>query len=154
MSRPPLPLIAAAGSLALLMGAYVFQTLGYAPCQLCLWQRWPHFAAVAIGLAMALGAPRGLAWAGALAALTTAGIGSFHVGVEQGWWEGLAACTANALTGVSAGDLLSTEVTIGAPVRCDEVAWSLLGLSMAGYNTLISLALAALWAVGAGQKRD
>jgi disulfide bond formation protein DsbB len=154
MTRPNLTLIAAAGSLALLMGAYAFQALGYAPCQLCLWQRWPHFAAVAIGLAIALGAPRALAWAGALAALTTAGIGAFHVGVEQGWWEGLAACTANALAGVSAQDLLSTDVTIGAPVRCDEVAWSLVGLSMAGWNTVFSLALAGLWALGARASGD
>lgn len=154
MTRPNLTLIAAAGSLALLMGAFAFQALGYAPCQLCLWQRWPHAAAVAIGIAIALGAPRALAWVGVLAALTTAGIGAFHVGVEQGWWEGLAACTANALAGVSAQDLLSTDVTVGAPVRCDAVAWSLFGLSMAGYNTLISLALAALWALGARAGRD
>ncbi len=145
MTRTPIILAAAAGSLALLLGAFAFQALGYAPCQLCLWQRWPHAAAVVIGVLLLISRQGWLAWLGALAALTTAAIGLFHVGVEQQWWEGLASCTANALAGVSAGDLLSTETTVGAPVRCDQVAWSLLGISMAGFNVLFSLAFAGLW---------
>ncbi len=145
MTRTTLILAAAGGSLALLLGAFAFQALGYAPCQLCLWQRWPHAAAVLIGGAALLSRQGWLAWLGALAALITAAIGMFHVGVEQHWWEGLASCTANALAGVSAGDLLSTDTTVGAPVRCDAVAWSLFGISMAGFNVLFSLAFAGIW---------
>ena len=138
-------LIAGFGSAALLAGAVVFQALGYAPCQLCLWQRWPHAAAIAIGALALLSGHRELLMLGAAAALATAAIGLFHVGVEQTWWEGLASCTANALAGVSAGDLLSTYTNVGAPVRCDQAAWSLFGISMAGYNMLISLGLAGIW---------
>lgn len=145
MTRQTLILAAAGGSLALLLGAFAFQAMGYAPCQLCLWQRWPHGAAVLVGLLALVTGKGQLAWAGALAVLVSAGIGVFHVGVEQVWWDGLASCTANALSGVSAGDLLSTDTNVGAPVRCDQVAWSLFGISMAGYNVLISLGLAALW---------
>ncbi len=149
MTRNSYFLAAAAGSLALLLGAYAFQALGYAPCQLCLWQRWPHGAAVLLG-GIAIASGRGwIGWIGALAALTTAAIGVFHVGVEQQWWEGLASCTANALSGVSATDLLSTDTTVGAPVRCDKAAWSLLGISMAGYNVLLSLCFAGIWVKGA-----
>ncbi len=145
MSRQLLLLAAAAGSLALLLGAFAFQAIGYAPCQLCLWQRWPHGAAVLIA-ALALVSQKGwLAWVGAAAALTTAAIGVFHVGVEQAWWEGLASCTANALAGVATSDLLSTDTTVGAPITCGTAAWSLFGISMAGYNVLFSLIFAGLW---------
>lgn len=149
MSRPTLILAAAGGSLALLLGAFAFQAMGYAPCQLCLWQRWPHGAGVLIGATALVSRQGWLAWLGAAAALSTAFIGVFHVGVEQHLWEGLASCTANALAGVSAGDLLSTDTTVGAPVRCDQVAWSLFGISMAGYNVLFSVGLAGLWAKAA-----
>jgi disulfide bond formation protein DsbB len=145
MQRQTFVLLAAGGSAALLIGAYVFQTLGYAPCQLCLWQRWPHMAAVLIGLAILLSKQSSLAWLGIVAALTTAAIGLFHVGVEQTWWEGLASCTANALSGVSAQDLLSVDTDVGAPVRCDKVPWSLFGISMAGYNALFSVLFAGFW---------
>ena len=102
LTRPQLTLIATLGSVALLGGAFAFQYIGgLAPCALCLWQRWPHAAAILIG-AVALGTGwRGLLWLGALAALTTAGIGMFHVGVEQLWWEGLATCTAGSISGIS-----------------------------------------------------
>lgn len=149
MTRNSLILIAAAGSLALLLGAFTFQALGYAPCQLCLWQRWPHGAAVLIGLAALVTGRAPLVWLGGAAVLASAGVAGFHVGVEQGWWEGLASCSANALAGVEAGDLLSLETDVGAPVRCDKVAWSLMGISMAGYNLLASLGLAGVWAAAA-----
>ena len=150
MSRNALILLAAGGSLAMLLGAFGFQYIGgLAPCQLCLWQRWPHAAAVLIGLlALWLGS-RALPYLGSLAALTTAGIGVFHVGVEQKWWEGLASCTAGSISGLSGADLLNPDVVIAAPVRCDEIAWQLMGISMAGYNVLISLALALIWLAAA-----
>ncbi|NGQ91984.1 disulfide bond formation protein B [Rhodobacter sp. HX-7-19] len=143
-------LLAAGGSLALLLGAFGFQYLGgLAPCQLCLWQRWPHAAALLIGL-LALAVARGtmgrlLPLMGALAALASAAIGVFHVGVEQKWWEGLASCTASSISGLSTADLLNPDVNVGAVIRCDEIAWSLLGISMAGWNVILSALLAMLW---------
>jgi disulfide bond formation protein DsbB len=143
-------LLAAGGSLALLLGAFAFQYIGgLAPCQLCLWQRWPHAAAILIG-GLALLVTRGtisrlLPLLGALAALATAAIGAFHVGVEQTWWAGLPSCTAGSISGISTADLLNPDVTVGAVVRCDEVAWAMFGLSMAGWNVILSALLALLW---------
>lgn len=146
--------LATLGSFALLAGAFVFQALGYAPCQMCLWQRWPHAAAIVIGLA-ALATPalrRPLAVLGALAALTTAGIALFHTGVERGWWDGPTSCSGGAGLGNLSGDaLLSTDI---APVvMCSDIVWTLAGLSMANYNALISLVLVAIW-LTAARKRD
>ena len=143
-------LLAAGGSAAVLAAAFGFQYLaGLAPCQLCIWQRWPHAAAIAIGLLAAI-VTRGLLaqvlpLLGALAALTAAGIGVFHVGVEQTWWEGLASCTAGSISGISTADLLNPDVDVGAVVRCDEIAWQMFGLSMAGWNVVLSVGLALLW---------
>jgi disulfide bond formation protein DsbB len=146
LNRPTLTLIATLGSAALLGGAFAFQYIGgLAPCQLCLWQRWPHAAAILIGIIALATGWRGLAWLGALAALATAGIGIFHVGVEQHWWEGLATCTAGSISGISASDLLNPTVDVAPVVRCDEIAWQMLGVSMAGWNVLVSLALAVVW---------
>lgn len=149
MTRQTLILAAAGGSLALLLGALAFQSLGYAPCQLCIWQRWPHAAAVLIGGVALISGQRGWAWLGMAAALLTAGIGLFHTGVEQLWWDGLATCTVDTLSGVSASDLLSTTTTVGSPVACDQIPWSLFGISMAGYNTLFSTLFAGIWAKAA-----
>jgi disulfide bond formation protein DsbB len=152
MTRQKLILIAAAGSASLLLGAFGFQYMGGLwPCTLCLWQRWPHAAAIVLG-ALGLALPQRI-WPilGALAVLTSAAIALFHVGVEQTWWEGLATCTADMMGNVSLDDLLNTDVTVGAPVRCDAIAWSLLGISMAGWNALASLGLAVIW-FGAARK--
>lgn len=148
MTRTHLALLAAAGSAGLLLGALAFQYIGgLAPCVLCIWQRWPHVLALAFaGLYLWRGGPALAALAG-LAALSSAGIGVFHVGVEQGWWQGLAQCSVNTLAGVSSADLLNTEVNVGAPAACDKVAWSLMGISMPGWNVLASTAIAGLWAL-------
>lgn len=143
-------LLAAGGSAAVLAAAFAFQYLGgLAPCQLCIWQRWPHAAAVGIG-ALALIVTRGipgriLPLLGALAALASAGIGVFHVGVEQKWWEGLASCTAGSISGLSTADLLNPDVAVGAVVRCDAIAWQMFGISMAGWNVILSALLAMIW---------
>ncbi len=150
MARTKLIMIAAGGSALLLLGAFAFQHIGgLAPCKMCLWQRWPHAAAVLIGAAaLAMRGPA-LPVMGALAALTTAIIGGFHAGVEQGWWEGPASCTGgNGLGGMSGADLLSMGGPTGI-VMCDEIAWQMLGLSMASWNMLASLALALLWVMAA-----
>lgn len=154
MTRTQLILAAAGGSAALLLGALAFQYLGgLHPCVLCIWQRWPHLAAVVLG-AVALASP-GRVWPalGAVAALTTAGIGGFHAGVELGWWQGLDTCTGPGLAGISTQALLDPTANVPAPVRCDAVAWSLLGISMAGWNMLLSLGLAGLWLAAVGKPR-
>lgn len=153
MTRQNLILIAAAGSATLLLAAFGFQHIGGLwPCTLCLWQRWPHAAAVVLGV-LGLALPQRI-WPilGGIAVLTSAAIALFHVGVEQTWWEGLATCTADTMGNVSVEDLLNTDVTVGAPVRCDAIAWAMFGISMAGWNMLVSLGLAAVW-FGAARKR-
>ncbi|WP_299827293.1 disulfide bond formation protein B [uncultured Roseobacter sp.] len=145
MTRSYAIALAAAGSAALLIAAFAFQHLGgLPPCKLCIWQRYPHAIAIVIGL-IALQVQSGILIAlGALAALLTTGIGAFHVGVEQGWWEGPTTCTSGPVGGLSADALLDQIMT--APlVRCDDIAWELLGISMAGWNALLSLGLVALW---------
>lgn len=141
-------------AVAALGGAYWSQHLaGLRPCELCLWQRWPWWIAGVLGLLVlaARGRPAVQAALLLLAVIAIAaggGIAAFHVGVEQHWWPGLASC------GGSAGDAgLSVEALrqqiMGSPVvRCDEAAWSLLGVSMAGYNFLLSVAVAGLVLAG------
>ena len=143
MTRNTYVLAAAGGSLALLAGAYVFQYLGYPPCELCWFQRYPHFAAIAIGLLALLVRGPVLPALGALAAATTAAIGVYHSGVERHWWPGPSACTGSGLGGMSGSDLLS----VNGPqiVMCDQVSWAFLGLSMATWNAIFSLVLVVLW---------
>ena len=149
MKTKHLIILAAGGSAALLLGAFAFQYLGgLAPCKLCLWQRWPHGVAVLIGAALLAGAGARLAWAGAAAALATAGVGLYHTGVERGWWTGPDTCTSGAIDGLST-DALMDQILNAPLVRCDDVAWQMLGLSMASWNALASLALAVLWGLAA-----
>jgi disulfide bond formation protein DsbB len=146
-----LVLLATLGSAALLLGAFGFQHIGgLLPCKMCLWQRWPHAAAILIGALILLGGPRLLAWAGALAAATTGAIGVYHAGVEWGLWPGPSSCSGAGagLGGLSGADLLSTEGP-AALVMCDEVVWQLAGLSMAGWNALLSFGLMGLWILAA-----
>ena len=146
LDRRTLILFATLGSAALLSGAFAFQYIGgMAPCQLCLWQRWPHAAAILIGLVAMASGWRGLAWLGMIALLVTAAIGIFHVGVEQKWWEGLASCTAGSIEGISTADLLDPTKDVASVVRCDAIAWQLFGISMAGWNAIVSLVLAGIW---------
>ena len=153
MTRTRLILLAAGGSAALLLGAMAFQHLGgLAPCKMCLWQRWPHGVAIAIGpLALAAGGAL-LPTLGMLAALTTAGIGAYHTGVERAWWAGPDSCSAASVQGLTPQELMDRIMT--APlVRCDEVAWEMLGLSMASWNMLASLILATFWLMAATKSR-
>ena len=141
-------LLAGLGSAAMLAGAFGFQLIGgLAPCQLCLWQRWPHAAAVLIlGLALLTGW-RGLAWAGALAALATAGLGLFHAGVEQGWWEFVSSCTQGSVAGLSGSDLLNTDISAAvAQANAATAAASL--LNRGGGAQGIASAAAARGATG------
>lgn len=142
--------LAALGSFALLVGAYIFQFLGYPPCTMCYWQRYPHIAAIAIGAIAYIMPARIHAFLGALSVLTTSGIGVFHTGVERDWWEGPSSCTGGGLSNLSGADLLSTD----GPrlVMCDQVSWEILTLSMASWNAIFSLVLAILWIAAAKAK--
>ncbi|MFO7758439.1 MAG: disulfide bond formation protein B [Roseovarius sp.] len=147
LDQRQLILVAAAGSGALLLAAFAFQYVGgMAPCALCLWQRWPHAVAVACGAVALLAVPRLMAVAGMLAALTTAAIAGYHTGVERDWWEGPATCSGSGASGQSA-DALYDQIMSAPLVRCDEVPWQLLGLSMASWNMVLALGLAAIWAM-------
>lgn len=149
--------LAAAGSAGLLIAALVFEYgFGMAPCALCIWQRWPHLAAAGLGGLLWL-VPGGLlvpvvAVAGGAAAAASGGIGVYHTGVERGWWEGPSACSgAVDLSGLTAEEMLNA--ILAAPVvRCDEVPWEMLGLSMASWNAAVSFALAGLWLLAARRR--
>lgn len=145
MTQRAFTLLAAGGSAALLIGAFLFQYVGgLSPCQMCLWQRWPHAAALVVAVGVLALESRVLALFGAAFALITAGMGFLHVGVEQAWWEGPTSCSASDIQGMSA-DALLDQIMAAPLVRCDDIAWSLAGISMAGWNALISLALCAAW---------
>ncbi len=136
---------AAAGSAALLLGALAFQYIGgLAPCPLCIWQRWPHVLAVVLGVALVAIPARVIALFGALLMCAGAGIGVYHAGIEQKWWAGPSTCTAPAPGAMEAGELLD-RILATPVVLCDEIAWSWLGISMAGWNAILSLLLAVLW---------
>jgi len=151
-----------AGSAALLAGAWGFELIGgLIPCEMCWWQRWAllavaflAFDALLLGQMQARqgrsGAVLGLvarlsAWLALLAMAGNASLALFHVGVEQKWWQGLTRCTAPPL----AGDMKTMMADILAQplVRCDAIPWQMFGISMAGWNFLISLVLAgaAAW---------
>lgn len=146
-----LPLALVAAGIGVLATAFFFQyVLGLEPCILCILQRWPYVLAIALGAiayAFRSARPAVYFWTAATFAVGT-GIAIFHVGVEQAWWSGTSACGGAAFVqGLSAqqmvADLLATP-----PVACDQVAWDLFGISMAGFNVPLSLALTAIavWA--------
>lgn len=146
------PWLVAGFSLCALCLAWLAQYgFGLAPCELCLYQRDAYWVAIALSVAAILvaGKPR---WRRLLLAGTTfallvgAATALYHVGVEQQWWQGSGGCVGGGFAGLSGADL--EAAILNAPVtRCDEVAFSLFGVSMAGYNGLFALALAlfAFW---------
>lgn len=130
---------------ALLGGALISQyVFGLYPCEMCMWQRWPHLAAIVLALAAILirnhKLSKFLLLDAALAILISGLIGGFHAGVEYGWWEGITSCATMIATD---GDMLDS--IMNAPlVRCDVAPWSLFGISLAGYNFLLSVGGAML----------
>lgn len=141
-----LGLIAAFGSLMLLSGAFFFQFVGYQPCAMCLWQRYPHAVAIFVGLILFIGVRHvTLLVIGMLAAITTSSLGLFHTGVERGWWEGPTSCTGSSLSSTSQSLLPSENDTGPGIVMCDEVVWQFLTLSMASWNAILSVGLFAVW---------
>jgi disulfide bond formation protein DsbB len=143
-------------SVATLAGAWFFQlVLDIRPCPLCLEQRYAYYLAVPLGaliaVAAAKDAPRAVLYAGlavlAAAALGNAWLGAYHAGVEWGFWQGPTDCSGPVGNLGSAGNLLERLDTVKV-IRCDEVQWRFLGVSLAGYNFLISLLMAAIAAWG------
>lgn len=144
-------LIALVTPSVLLGGALISQYVGgLYPCEMCMWQRWPHLIAIFFALdAFALRArpPLSLLFTAlaAVAIASSGAIGVFHAGVEYGWWQGLTACSTTA-TGASTAEML--DAIMNAPlVRCDVAPWTLLGISLAGFNAIVSLLAAALIAL-------
>jgi disulfide bond formation protein DsbB len=138
-------LLALGASGALLLGALGFQYVGgYPPCSLCYWQRYGHVAVLALAWLSLLPLGRGgrvacLALAGT-ALLGTAVIAVYHVGVEWKWWAGPSGCSVTSGVGKTLEEL-KRMLMATTMVRCDEIPWSLLGLSMAGWNAVLSAAL-------------
>ncbi len=151
LARPTAPaalarLLALGVPAALLGGAYLSQYAGgLHPCEMCYWQRWPHFVAVAAAaLAFSFAADsrsaRLLTALAAIAIAVSGAIGLFHAGVEYGWWQGLTRC--------SSGGAMTLDELMNVPlVRCDQVQFSFLSVSMAGWNAIISLGSAVVIAV-------
>ncbi|HET8612513.1 MAG TPA: disulfide bond formation protein B, partial [Sphingomonas sp.] len=132
---------------ALLGGALLSQYVGgLVPCEMCMWQRWPHLAAIClafIAILLALGGgPRAARAFVALAVIVSGAIGVFHAGVEYHWWRGPAACTAPAFSG-SAQDVLA-QVMAAPVIRCDAPQWTLFGVSLAGFNAIFSIGFGIL----------
>jgi disulfide bond formation protein DsbB len=132
---------------ALLGGALGSQYIGgLFPCEMCMWQRWPHLAA--IGAALAAIVLRGNRFASAvftllaaLAIATSGAIGAFHAGVEYKWWEGVTTCATNARP---VGKSILDSIMEATLVRCDVAPWDLFGISLAGFNAIFSLGGAVL----------
>jgi disulfide bond formation protein DsbB len=144
------------GAAATVGGALIFEhAFGYVPCKLCLIQRNPYYIAVPLGLVAALLPPRytrvGL-WLLALIFVISAGLGAYHSGVEWGFFAGPSDCGGGSGAGAgNVGDFLN-QLQSTRVVSCTEAAWRFLGLSLAGWNVLISLALSAFAAMAAARK--
>jgi disulfide bond formation protein DsbB len=159
LSREPAVAAALAifvGSAATILGAWYFQyVLKLPPCPLCLEERLPYHIVIPLSVLLAIAAivraPRALIVVGFLAImaamLVSAALGAYHAGVEWRWWPGPTDCSGPITDITASGPLLNQLQSIHV-VRCDEAAWRFLGLSLAGYNVLISLALAAIAALG------
>ncbi len=157
------PLVILAASVGALAAAFAFQHIGgLRPCVLCIYQRYAYGAAIALALMALALARRGPGLTAALVALcgiafmVGGGVAADHVGVQQGWWLGSSSCVGES--GIAGTvEALRAQIMAAPLVRCDEVAWSLLGLSMPAWNFLMSLGLAAgsgwaAWALWRGRR--
>lgn len=148
MRHRNLAVLAGLGSAAMLGGALFFQYgMGLAPCELCLWQRWPHVVALAIGLVVWFVPAAWLMALGAVAVATSGVLGIYHTGVERAWWEGPSTCSGGGdISSMNPEELLN-HILAAPVVRCGDVAWEMLGLSMASWNAIVSFALAGVWLI-------
>jgi disulfide bond formation protein DsbB len=152
------PVLVLAGSLALLAGAFGFEHIGgLVPCEMCWWQRWAlmataFFAADALALGVVARRQPAMAavvtataWVAILGLASNAGLALYHAGVEQKWWQGLTRCTAPPVAGDAR--TMMADILAQPLVRCDAIPWQMFGISMAGWNFVISFLLvgAATW---------
>jgi disulfide bond formation protein DsbB len=140
------PLLLLLASAAVVGGALLFQYVGgVQPCELCLYQRWPYYGVIVLAVLAFVAGDRRVSLAvlalATLAFLAGAALAFYHVGVEQHWFAGPSACSGAPLTGGSVADL-KAQLLARPPVRCDEIAWSLFDISLAGWNLLASIGLA------------
>ena len=137
--------IASFSSVALILGAYAFEYIGgFLPCKLCYWQRYPHFIIILIFPLFYFFQTRSLIFVGMMSMFVSTILAFYHVGVEQKYWLGPNSCTNSSIEGLNTDQLI--EQIMSAPlVRCDEIAWELIGISMAGWNALISFCLFLTW---------
>lgn len=139
-------------SSGLLGGALISQyVFGLYPCEMCMWQRWPHLAAIVFAIIALIFHQKSwsklILWGAAMAIFISGLIGGFHAGVEYGWWEGITTCATSGA--------VSLDSIMEAPlVRCDVAPWSLFGISLAGYNFVLSVggAIAILILLAKGRK--
>jgi disulfide bond formation protein DsbB len=154
-------LVAALVGAATILGAWFFEYgLGLAPCPLCLQQRIPYYVAIPLAVLVVVAAlrnaPRALLAIGlgaiALAMLAGSALGAYHAGIEWKWWQGPQDCSG-PLVPLGARGLLEQLQSINV-ARCDEAPWRFLGLSLAGYNVVISLLIAAVagWGIAAQRR--
>lgn len=146
-TRNQLVFVSAAASLGILLAGYWFQfVVGLAPCELCLLQRIPHMVASLVGMGALVAGGRMLPLAGAVTMAISAGLGAYHTGVERKWWPGPSSCSGDVagFRGLTPEQMLDPSL-VQPIVLCDQVQWTLFGLSMASYNAMMSLALAGLW---------
>lgn len=152
-SRPQtaVPALILAASVAILGGAFAFQHLGgLEPCPLCVLQRYPYGAAIVLSAAALVLArwvdPALPVAAAGVAFLAGAALAGFHVGVEEGWWPGLSTCAGGSVAAMGLEDINRGAARAAAP-QCDDVPWALFGVSLAGFNLVLSAGLAAfsLW---------
>jgi disulfide bond formation protein DsbB len=152
LSAPPRRslLVVLLTSVVIAGAALLFEHVGgLAPCELCLYERWPWYAAIVIAAATLVpgneGVARGGIILGGLVFAAGTALAIYHVGVEQHWFPGPTACTGGS-SGAQTLDQLRAQLLGRQPVNCDEPAWTLFGISLAGFNALASLAMAALCA--------
>jgi len=134
---------------ALLLGGALLSQYGFGlyPCEMCMWQRWPHLAAivaaiVAIMLRRTPAMSATFVLLAALAVFTSGGIGAFHAGVEYGWWQGFTTCST---MGPPPPGMSQLDAIMNAPLtRCDVAPWDLFGISLAGFNAIFSIGGAVL----------
>lgn len=150
-------LLAGIGSALLLAAAFGFQYIGgLAPCAMCLWQRWPHVAAILLG---AIGTVIPSVWVALIGSGTmvaNAGISLYHTGVERDWWEGPTTCSGGGgldLATMSIENILNPNIGPKI-VMCDQVAWEMFSLSMASWNGILCLILAGVWVAAALKKKS
>jgi disulfide bond formation protein DsbB len=133
-------LLLALASAAILLAALALQYVGgLPPCRLCIWQRWPYVALIVLGLLGWRWRPRAVLGVATVVLLGGAGLAAYHVGIEQGWWALPASCVAG--TGAQTIEDLR-RMLAEAPPACDQVGFTLLGLTLAGWNLVASFALA------------